>query len=112
MGVDVHIAGAAKAEVEPSVPRDLLQHVVEEGEAGHDFDPPASFERDPRSQLRFIALANNLCASYSPRTQRLRLEFARAPTQGAPRPRARGQSALRAQPGGRQRLAASLGRRG
>jgi hypothetical protein len=60
MAVDVEIAPGLHDEVDQPVAGDLLEHVVEEADAGRELRPPASVEVDGHADLRFPGVANHL----------------------------------------------------
>src|SRR5207245_8878583 len=99
MRVDVHVARTAKREVEASLARHLLDHVVADRQPGRDLDSAAALKDDLRRQLRLLALAHDLRRSYSP-------------TQGGLPRRARARSALPGPPGAASRPEASRDRHG
>jgi hypothetical protein len=44
MRVDLKVTGPGHGQVEPAIPRDLFQHVVEEGKARRNLDATAALE--------------------------------------------------------------------
>src|SRR5205814_8916795 len=96
--VDMQVTGAFELHVDAGVARDLLEHVVQEGQARRDVDATAAVKGHARAQLRLLALA-------------LDLSDARL-TQGEPPPRARDRSGLPSPRAGPWRRAASPDRHG
>src|SRR5689334_18800658 len=53
MLIDVEIARGSEVEIERAVPRQQLEHVIEEPDAGPDTVPPAPLDRELQRDLRF-----------------------------------------------------------
>ena len=54
MLVDVEIPSGLERQVEPAVPREELQHVIEKPDAGRDVVAPLPVKREPQRDLRLF----------------------------------------------------------
>jgi len=59
--IDVQVTTRNDVEVDQSVPRDLLEHVVEEGHAGGEIPPPAAIEIQPDIDPGFERVPGDFC---------------------------------------------------
>ena len=62
--VDMEVALGADAEVDQGVAGDLLQHVVEEADAGGDFSRAGAVEVDGDRNVGFLGLARDRGAAH------------------------------------------------
>jgi hypothetical protein len=59
--IDVQVATRNDVEVDQAVPRDLLEHVVEEGHAGGEIPMPAAIEIEPDIDPGFERVPGDFC---------------------------------------------------
>src|SRR5581483_9012083 len=62
--IDIEIALGVERQIERAVPREQLQHVIEEADAGADLIPAAAFNRQLQADLRFFGLALNYASAH------------------------------------------------
>ncbi len=60
MTVDVQIALGFDFEIDQAVARNLIEHVIEEADAGRELGGPCAVEVDPHADLRFLRIALDL----------------------------------------------------
>ena len=64
MGVDVQITSRLNVEVDQAMPRDLVEHVVEEGHAGGEIALAAAIEIETHGNLRLQGVTNDFCLAH------------------------------------------------